>query len=316
MEFQDVVLIAATSLGFISLLKLVHAFFNWIWVVFLRPPKNLKKYGSWVLITGSTDGIGKALALELAAKGLNLVIVGRNPAKIEVTVKEIRERVGEKVDIKNIVIDLAKSAGEEICKIIEEGIRGLDVGILINNAGVAYPYALYFHELDSELMQGIMKVNAESATWVVRAVLPGMLKRKKGAIVNIGSGSSVVLPSYPLYTIYGATKAYLAMFSKCLNVEYKHLGIDVQCQIPLLVSTKMSKMKKSTFLVPSPETYAKASIRWIGYEHLCSPVWSHTVQWLILSALPDSLLNWCVFRYFNGMRERGLKRDNSRKRRM
>ncbi|KAJ8773674.1 hypothetical protein K2173_005920 [Erythroxylum novogranatense] len=313
MKLQDIALIAATFLGLFYLLKLVLGFFSWVWVIFLRPPKNLKNYGSWVIITGSTDGIGKALAFELASKGLNLILVARNPAKLDATVKEVQDRCGENVHIRSIVIDLEKSKGEDISNKIEEAIRGLDVGILINNAGVAYPYPQYFHELDSEIMQRVMKVNAESATWVIRAVIPGMMKKKKGAIVNIGSGSSVVLPSYPLYSIYAATKAYLATLSKSLSVEYKAHGIDVQCQIPLLVTTKMIKMKKSAFLITSPETYAKASVRWIGYNNLCSPVLLHNLQWLILNAFPDSFVNWCAFRHLLRMRKRELEMDSLKK---
>lgn len=184
--------------------------------MFLRPSKNLKDYGSWAVVTGSTDGIGKAIAFDLASKGLNLVLIGRNPSKLEATSSEIHERYGGKVGMKNIVIDLAKSSGEEITQLIEEGIRGLDVGILINNAGVSFPYAKFFHEVDLELMESIRKVNIEAATWITRSVLHGMLKKKKGAIVNIGSGSTMVGSSYPLYSDYAASKAYVVFLNYIL----------------------------------------------------------------------------------------------------
>ncbi|KAF2292819.1 hypothetical protein GH714_029186 [Hevea brasiliensis] len=284
--------------------------------MFLRPPKNLKEsYGSWAVVTGSTDGIGKALAFELASKGLNLVLVGRNPSKLEATAKEIRARNGKNNDqlqIKTSVIDLARSNGDEISRAIEECIEGLDIGVVINNAGLAYPYSRFFHEVDLELMESIIKVNAEAATWVTRSVIPVMLKKKKGAIVNIGSASSVAIPSYPLNAIYASTKAYLAMLSNCISLEYKHQGIDIQCQIPMLVATKLIRIKKSSLMVASPEKYAKASLRWIGYERICCPFWSHSVQWFILQALPDALLNWSLFRYYLGMRSMGLKKDSLR----
>ncbi|KAI5352162.1 hypothetical protein L3X38_005053 [Prunus dulcis] len=313
MEFQEIFIVATSTVGFISLCKPIISFLRWVWVVFLRPPKNLKDYGSWALITGSTDGIGKALAFEMASKGLNLVLVGRNPSKLEATSTELHEKCGGQIQIKNIVIDLAKFSGEEIENAIEEGIKGLDVGILINNAGVAYPYARFFHEVDLELMESTMKVNIEGATWVTKAVLPIMLKKKKGAIVNIGSASSEILPSYPLYTVYAASKAYISMFSKSISLEYKKHGIDVQCQIPMLVATKMTKLKPSSFFVASPEMYSKASMRWIGYEHLCTPYWGHSVQWLIIHVLPDVLLNAIILRYFIGMRRRGQLKESQNK---
>lgn len=207
MEWLDFFLLLTNTLGFICLCRVVIHFLNWIWVMFLRPAKHLKDYGSWAIITGSTDGIGKALAFELASKGLNLLLVGRNPLKLEATSKEIKERQGGHVEVKFVVIDLQKDNGKEITKRIEEAIDGLDVGMLVNSAGLAYPYARFFHEVDLDLMDGIMKVNVEGTTWVTKAVLPSMIKKKKGAIINIGSGSTVVLPSYPLVTLYAASKA-------------------------------------------------------------------------------------------------------------
>ncbi|CBI16842.3 unnamed protein product, partial [Vitis vinifera] len=305
MELPDVVLMAASIVGFIALCKPLVGLVKWVWAMFLRPPKNLKEYGSWALVTGSTDGIGKAMAFELASKGLSLVLVGRNPSKLKAVSNEIRERHGEQVEVKSIVIDFAKFSGEEIAAFIKEGIEGTDVGVLINNVGLAYPYARFFHEVDLELMGSVMRVNIEGATWVTRSVLPGMLEKKKGAIINICSGS-VLLPSYPLVTLYVAAKAYMAMLSKSINLEYQQYGIDVQCQFPLLVATKMAFIKRSSFFVPSPETFSKASIRWFGYEHVCVPYWPHCVQWCLLRLLPNALWDWCVLRHFLGVRKRAL----------
>lgn len=107
-------------LGLISLSKSVDLSFSiWVWGSFFRPSKNLKEYGSWALITGSTDGIGKALAFELANKGLNLILVGRNPSKLEDTANAIHERYRGKMFIKTVVIDFAKCPPEEIVTKIE-----------------------------------------------------------------------------------------------------------------------------------------------------------------------------------------------------
>ncbi|CAN6550852.1 unnamed protein product [Malus baccata var. baccata] len=191
MEFQQFFLVAVSTLGFISLCKSFINFLTWVWLLFLRPLKNLKEYGSWALITGPTDGIEKSLAFEMASK--------------EATVNEIHVKYGEKNHNKDIAIDLAKFNGLEIADAIEEGIKGIDVGIL---------------EVDLELMESIVKVNMEGATWITRAVLPVMLRKKKGAIVNIGSASSETLPSYPLYTVYASSKA-----GKCDTPQPRYLHI-------------------------------------------------------------------------------------------
>ncbi|GKE51106.1 very-long-chain 3-oxoacyl-CoA reductase 1-like protein, partial [Tanacetum coccineum] len=216
-------------LGSISFLKILTSVLTWVYVNFLRPSKNLKKYGSWALVTGSTDGIGKAFAFELAKKGLNLVLVGRNVQKLEDVTSEIKSKYS-KTEVKNVVFDFSGSDLKEGVDKIKDVIKDLDVGVLINNAGVSYPYARFFHEVDDELLNSLIKVNVEGTTRVTQAVLPGMLQRKRGAIVNIGSGAAIVIPSDPLYAVYAATKAYVDQFSRCLYVEYKNSGIDVQCQ--------------------------------------------------------------------------------------
>lgn len=193
------------TLGSLSALKFSLAFLRWVYVNFLRPAKNLKRYGSWALVTGPTDGIGKGFAFQLARTGLNLVLVGRNPDKLKDVSDSIQAKYG-KTQIKTVVVDFAGDLSEGIQK-IREAIEGLDIGVLINNVGISYPYARFFHEVDEELLKNLIKINVEGTTKVTQAVLPVMLKRKRGAIVNIGSGAAIVIPSDPLYAVYAATKA-------------------------------------------------------------------------------------------------------------
>ncbi|KAI5679309.1 hypothetical protein M9H77_10259 [Catharanthus roseus] len=251
---------------------------QWIFITFFRPTKNLKKtYGSWAVITGATDGIGKAFAFQLAQRGLNLILVGRNLQKLEQVSSSIRGRFPF-TEIKFVVIE------------------GLDVGILINNVGVTYPSARFFHEVNEEVWMNVVRVNIKGTTFITKSVLSRMVSRKqRGAIVNLGSGASIVVPSHPLYAIYAATKAYVDQLSRSLYVEYKERGIDVQCQVPLYVSTKMASrvalIEKSSFFVPSAEDYAQAAVRRLGYESRCTPWWTHSLQWTFASILPESILD-------------------------
>ena len=91
---------------------------------------------------------------------------------------------------------------------LREAVAGLDVGVLVNNAGVAKPGAVYMHEVGVEARARMIRVNVLALTEVTAAVLPGMVRRGRGAVVNIGSGSSEAIPSFPLYTIYAASKRY------------------------------------------------------------------------------------------------------------
>ncbi|KAK4283512.1 hypothetical protein QN277_000455 [Acacia crassicarpa] len=299
------------ALGSLSLVKFFLAFVRWVYVNFLRPPKDLKKYGAWALVTGPTDGIGKSFAFQLARKGLNLVLVGRNPDKLKDVSDSILAKFG-KIQIKTVVVDFSGDLSEGMVR-IREAIEGLDVGVLINNAGISYPYARFFHEVDEDLLKNLIKVNVEGTTRVTKIVLPGMLKRKKGAIVNIGSGAATVIPSDPLYSVYAGTKAYIDQFSRSLYVEYKKSGIDVQCQVPLYVATKMASIRRSSFLVPSTDGYAKAGLRWIGYEPCCTPYWPHSLLWALASLLPDFVIDTWRLGFCLGIRKRGQLKDSRKK---
>lgn len=300
------------AFGSFSVSKLLFSFLKWVYVYFLRPAKNLKNYGSWALITGPTDGIGKAFAFQLAQKGLNLVLVGRNPDKLKHVSDAILAKT-RNTKIKTVVLDFSSDLSDGLRR-IGEVIDGLDVGVLINNVGCCYPYARYVHELDEKLMNDLIKINVEGTTKVTHAVLPGMLKRKRGAIVNIGSAAGgSIIPSYPLCTVYAAAKGYIDQFSKSLYVEYKKSGIDVQCQVPCYVATKMASIRKSSFLVPSSDVYVRAALRWVGYEHQCTPYWPHSVLWSLANFTPEFIFDALALWYFLSLRKRGQLKDARKK---
>ncbi|CAK9186659.1 unnamed protein product [Ilex paraguariensis] len=294
-----------SSLGFLFLFRKSFSLLKWVFITFLRPPKNLRNYGSWALITGSTDGIGKAFAFKLAQKGLNLILVSRNFNKLNEVSTEIHAQY-RNTQIKIVVLNFSGDVAAGVRE-MEAAIEGLEVGVLINNVGVTYSEARLFHEVEEEVWMNVVRVNLVGTSLVTRAVLPGMIKRRRGAIVNIGSGAAIVVPSHPLYAIYAATKAYIDQLSSCLYMEYKNLGIDVQCQVPLYVSTKMTSkvalIEKSSLFVPSAENYAGAAVRQIGYEARCMPYWGHSVQWFFASLLPEAVLD--AWRLSIGIRRRG-----------
>lgn len=166
LKSQPTYLLLLLSLGTISLLKLSFSILHFIYVNFLRPGKNLKKqYGSWAVVTGPTDGIGKAFAFQLAKKGLNLVLVGRNPDKLAEVSESIKSKSGS-TQIKTVVVDFSGDDLDGGVLRIKEAINGLDVGILINNVGVSYPYARFFHEVDEKLLSDLLQVNVEGKDWI------------------------------------------------------------------------------------------------------------------------------------------------------
>ncbi|CAL5057316.1 unnamed protein product [Urochloa decumbens] len=306
--------LALAAVGLLVALRAAIGLALWVYAAFLRPGKPLRRrYGAWAVVTGATDGIGRAIAFRLAAAGLGLVLVGRNPEKLAAVAAEIKAKHPKVPEVRTFVLDFAGEGLAAGVEALKDAIRGLDVGVLVNNAGVSYPYARYFHEVDEELMRNLIRVNVEGVTRVTHAVLPGMVERKRGAIVNMGSGAASVVPSDPLYSVYAATKAYIDQFSRCLYVEYKSKGIDVQCQVPLYVATKMASIRKSSFMVPSSDTYARAAVRHIGYEPRCTPYWPHSVMWFLISILPESLIDSMRLGMCIKIRKKGLAKDAKKK---
>lgn len=126
---------------------------------FLRPSKNLKKLGEWAVVTGATDGIGKAYAFKLAKRGLNIVLISRTEAKLNAVKAEIEEKYPS-VQVKVVICDYSDFNAKLRAK-VEKAVKDLDVGVLVNNVGVSYQFPKYFSELNEEEVAGLMEVRTK-----------------------------------------------------------------------------------------------------------------------------------------------------------
>ncbi|CAM0913325.1 unnamed protein product [Alopecurus aequalis] len=280
-----------------------------------RCPEDLRRrYGAWAVVTGPTSGIGRSIALELASRGLNLVLVDLCVSNLREVADTIESR--HAVQTRTLVFDLSLVAtpqGDEVMARLREAVAGLDVGVLVNNAGVGGPGARYLHEADVEAWVRMVRVNLWAVTELTAAVLPGMVERGRGAVLNMGSASSEAVPSFPLFTVYAATKRYVAQFSRSLHVEYRSKGVDVQCQAPFYVATRLvfwfAEISPLTvFLIaPTPDAYARAAVRWIGHgPPLCTPNLGHQVLWCLAAVVPDRVHDWLRLRENQRHRDREL----------
>ncbi|XP_075045000.1 hydroxysteroid dehydrogenase-like protein 1 [Mixophyes fleayi] len=237
---------------------------------------DLKQYGEWAVVTGATDGIGKAYAEELASHGVNIILVSRNIEKLQKVSGAITENYGVKTHF--IVADF--SLGREVYPSIKEGLRDVDVGILVNNAGVAYEYPQFFNEVPEDKVWEIVNVNIAAAVMMVHIVLPGMVERNRGAIINISSASCY--QPVPLLTLYAASKTFLDTFSRTLHYEYSSNGIFIQSITPFFVVTNMisysSLFQKKSVLVPLATDFVRQAVRTIGVSRRTAGYWSHSIQ--------------------------------------
>lgn len=260
-----------------------------VYAFFVRRGKRLRKYGEWAVVTGATDGIGRAYAFELARQGLSVFLLSRTEEKLQDMEKELQQKY-PKVKVAHLAVDFSKFNGPAR-EAVKAKIATLDVGILINNVGMSYPFCKYFHELKDEEIVDLVELNVNSTVWMTRAVLgdesAGMLQRRRGAIVNTSSGAGRT--TSPLLCEYSGAKAFIEMFSKGLKAELAPFGIHVQVQAPLYVATKLAKIRKTSLSVPSPAAYARAAAAHIGYEDTVSPYWAHAVQLWALRQLPEWL---------------------------
>ncbi|NXO10902.1 HSDL1 protein, partial [Oriolus oriolus] len=264
----------------------------------------VKKYGKWAVVTGSTDGIGKAYAEELAKRGVNIILVSRNKEKLEAVSRRISETYQVETDF--IVADFSK--GRELYPAIKEALKDREIGILVNNVGIFYTYLDYFTNQSEDMLWDFIHVNIASATMMTHIVLPGMVKKKKGAIVNISS-AACCQPT-PMLTAYGASKAYLDYFSRALHYEYASKGIFVQSLVPFVIATKMvafsSIVSKTPIFFPTAEEYASHAVSTLGLSIRTPGYWKHAIQFTLGECLPEWIWAWFALYFSRILRKQAL----------
>jgi NAD(P)-dependent dehydrogenase (short-subunit alcohol dehydrogenase family) len=178
--------------------------------------------GKTALVTGSTSGIGHAVARGLAAAGADVVVNGRTPAKVDAAAAAIGKAApGAKV--RGIAADVSTAAG---CKTLIAALPEVD--ILVNNAGVFEPKG--FFDIPDEDWSRFFEVNVMSGVRLARAYMPGMLKRNWGRIVFISSESALNIPKEMIH--YGTTKTAQLAVSRGLAEMTRGTAVTVNSVLP------------------------------------------------------------------------------------
>ena len=188
-----------------------------------------------VLITGATSGIGKATAKLLANEGYNLILCGRRVERLEKLEKEL----SRKSKIKTLSFDVRdrKTVAAEIAGLEDEW---KEIDILLNNAGNAHGLGPV-HEGNIDDWDAMIDINVKGLLYVSKAVVPGMVERKSGHIINIGSiaGKEV----YPNGNVYCASKYAVDAINQGMRIDLNQYGIKVTAINPGLVETEFSLVR-------------------------------------------------------------------------
>lgn len=211
-----------------------------------------------VLITGGSAGIGRAIAYEFAEHGHNLLLIGRQVVPLQNTARDLADRFS--VQVHTLALDV--TSADAIGRISQElASSNLFVSHLINNAGAWYSGSIA--NTETQKLEQILSANVSAVHAVTRAVLPDMIQRRRGAILNVGSLAGMV-PA-PGFAFYGASKSFLHSMTMALRQELKGTGISVSLLAPGVVRTVFvgptRRFSPLALLASSPQTVARAAYR-------------------------------------------------------
>lgn len=180
---------------------------------------------SFALITGSSKGIGKAIALELAKKKYNLLLIARDEELLKTTCALIKKEYD--VEALYIAIDLSESISvQKIYDYVKN--ENLKVEILVNNAG--YGLSGYFHQYPLNEIVNMMNLNMQTVVQLTHLFLPLLKQHKQAYILNIAS--SAAYQAVPCLSVYAASKSFVLSFSRGLHQELKSSNVSVTCISP------------------------------------------------------------------------------------
>ena len=207
--------------------------------------------GEVAIVTGASSGIGAATARELARQGARVVLAARREEELSARVLEIKNMGGEALAVPTDVADEA-----QLTRLVEQAIQAFGrVDILVNNAGQGLDF---LDNSPAEIRRGV-EVNLLSALLLTKAVLPGMLERRHGAIITVASVSGWLAND----TLYSSTKFALRGFSRGLRRELWGSGVSVSAVSPGFIRTGLTR-ERATWM-PGPEVVARAIARLVRH---------------------------------------------------
>jgi len=191
------------------------------------------------LVTGAGRGIGRAIALRLARDGAAVLVAARNREECTAVAAEIRKRGGTAWPIRIDVSDPG-SIGTGVEEAIDLSANAGTIDGLVNNAGIveSAPFLAHGRETGSDAYERHLRVNFHGARWMIEALVPGMIERGFGRVVNVASSAG--LRSYAYAAAYGASKHALVGYSQAAAQELSRTGVTMNLVCPHYVDSPMT----------------------------------------------------------------------------
>lgn len=298
--------------------------------LFIIPATNLAKYGAktkknWAVVTGASDGIGKEYAFQLAKKGFNIVLVSRTQSKLEAIAEEIETKFS--VSTKIVAFD-ASTDKQSNYDAIGQAIAQLPVTVLVNNVGQSHSIPVPFLETTDQELREIITINNTATLKITQTVVPQIAatvaaaKSNKdrsvsgGLVLTMGSFGGL-LPT-PYLATYSGSKAFLQSWSAALAGELKPQGIEVELVISYLVTSAMSKIRRSSATIPTPKKFVSSVLSSIGRRGgaqerfgTMTPFWTHAIMHYAIEntvGVYSSIANKLNFNMHKSIRIRALKK--------
>jgi short-subunit dehydrogenase len=184
---------------------------------------NFDLRGATAIVTGGSRGIGPHIAEALAGHGAKVALVARSEAELEANARRLADAGAEVIAVPADIT--SAQSRRELVEVVERRLGPVDV--LVNNAGGDLQRE--FHNLDEDEIQGLLELNLTSAIMLSRLVLPGMLERGRGHVVNVSSMAGRV--SFPYTEAYAAAKDGLIAFTRVLRADYRVRGVSASTLI-------------------------------------------------------------------------------------
>lgn len=238
--------------------------------------KFSEKYGDWAIITGASSGIGVEFAHQIAAKGLNIVLVARRKQLLDTLANELIEKY--KIECKTVEVDLSKDGFQFD---ILDATKNLEVGLLVNNAGMNCEGNFYRGNLERNLQ--MLQLNTKAPFILAYEFGKQFISRGKGGIIFTSSISA--FNAHPYLAHYAATKAYILSLAESMNYEFKDKNVDVIALCPGMTKSEMTKGMKDGPMLMEAAPVVKLAIDNLGREAYVVPGFINKTQVFINSRI-------------------------------